>query len=116
MEFYKDVILRKGHDNSEMLDMTNSNMSLSGELILHLLAFMEAVAIEVECPGGGHLPAKMKVLLSEMNENMRRKKMASFLIILGGLLSGRELGPLKESCLRLASNIRIICNRFLSSN
>ena len=113
---YQDVILRNGHDNNEMLDMTNSNMGLSGELVLNILAFVREVAREVETPGAGNLPPDMRATLQGMSLELRPKKMASFLIWLDGLLvSGRDLGHQHQLCLSLATDIHTICNRFFSA-
>ena len=113
--FYQEIILRRGHDNSELLDMTNTNMVLSPQLVLNLLSFMLGVAAEVESPGQGNLSADKSSLLRDMTREQKRKKMASLLMLAEGLVRGRNLAPLEKSCLQLATQLQTICNRFLSS-
>jgi hypothetical protein len=113
--FYQDVILRNAHDNNEMLDMTNSNMGLSGELVINILVFVREVAREVETPGAGNLPPDMRAIIQGMSLELRKKKMASFLIWLDGLVVGRDLGQQRQLCLSLATDIHALCNRFFSA-
>ena len=111
--FYQEVILGPEHDNNELFDMTRNNAGLSGALLLNILTYMRDVAGEVESPGSGDLPNEISTIIHNMTNQEKRKKMASFLIAVEGLLEGRELGHQLEPCSRLRAEIQNICHRFL---